>query len=305
MEELYIGAHVSFRREEQLLGCVLEALSYGANTFMFYTGAPQNTARAAIDLELTALAHKLMKENDIDVHKVVVHAPYIINLANDNEKYEFAIRFLREEIERVERLGIDLLVLHPGSHVGLGSEKGVENIIRALNTVVDSKTNVKICLETMAGKGSECGKDFDELSKILKAMNYPEKVGVCLDTCHIHDAGYSLSDFDETLSLFDQKIGLSKLWVLHVNDSKNERGSHKDRHENFGLGNIGFEHLISVIYHPKLKGIPKILETPYVSKKDEDKEKIYPPYKFEIEMIKNQKMNHNLIEDIRNFYSRD
>lgn len=305
MNDLYIGSHVAFKREEQLLGSVLEALSYGANTFMFYTGAPQNTARASIDLELTSLAHKLMQEKNIDIKKVVVHAPYIINLANDNEKYEFAIRFLREEIERTERLGIELLVLHPGSHVGLGSEKGLENIIRALNTVIDSKTNVKICLETMAGKGSECGKSFEEISIILKGMKHPDKVGVCLDTCHIHDAGYSLQNLEDVLTEFDNIIGLSKLWVFHINDSKNEQGSHKDRHENIGFGQIGFDNLMAILYHPKLKGIPKILETPYISMTDSAKEKIYPPYKFEIEMIKNKKMNHNLIEDIRNYYKKD
>lgn len=305
MEELYLGSHVSFTRKEQLLGSVIEALSYGANTFMFYTGAPQNTARASIDLELTALANKLMKEEGIEKEKIVVHAPYIINLANDNERYDFAIRFLKEEIERVEMLGVSLLVLHPGSHVGLGSEAGIKNIIRALNTVIDHKTNVKICLETMAGKGSECGKTFEEISQIIKGMKYPEKVGVCLDTCHVHDAGYSISNFEQTLSLFDEIIGLSKLWVLHINDSKNEEGTHKDRHENFGLGKIGFDALLKVVNHPKLKGIPKILETPYVSMADNQKEKIYPPYKFEIEMIKNQKMNHNLIEDIRKFYNKD
>lgn len=305
MEELYIGSHVSFKKDEQLLGAVGEALSYGANTFMFYTGAPQNTARSNIDLELKALAHKLMKENGMDPTKVVVHAPYIINLANDNEKYEFSVRFLKEEIERTEMLGVELLVLHPGSHVGLGSEVGIENIVRALNTVIDGKTNVKVCLETMAGKGSECGKTFEEIASILNGINYKEKVGVCLDTCHIHDAGYSLEYFDQVLNEFDQIIGLSKLWVLHINDSKNIKGSHKDRHENFGFGCIGFDSLMRVIDHPKLKGIPKILETPYVSIVDGSKEKVYPPYKFEIEMIKNHKMNHNLIEDIRNYYKKD
>ncbi len=305
MEKPLLGAHVSFGKQEQLLGATLEALSYGANTFMFYTGAPQNTKRSGIDLELTSLAHKLMEEQGIDQTKVVVHAPYIINLANNNEKYDFSIRFLKEEIERVERLGIQLLVLHPGSHVGLGSEVGIENIVRALNIVIDSKTNVKICLETMAGKGNECGRTFEEIALILKEMKYPEKVGVCLDTCHIHDAGYSLEDFESVLTEFDEIIGLSKLWVLHINDSKNSRGSHKDRHENVGYGKIGFEILMNVIYHPKLKEIPKILETPYVSIDDTSKIKSYPPYKFEIDMIKNKKMNHNLIEDICNYYKKD
>ena len=305
MEELYIGSHVSFKKEEQLLGSVVEALSYGANTFMFYTGAPQNTNRSNIDLELTSLAHKLMKEKGIDIHKVVVHAPYIINLANPNTNYDFALRFLKEEIMRTEMLGVNLLVLHPGSHVGLGSEEGLNHIIRALNNVIDSKTNVKICLETMAGKGSECGRTFEEISYILKGMNYPEKVGVCVDTCHIHDAGYTLDDFDQVLEEFDKVIGLSKLWVLHINDSKNEKGSHKDRHENIGIGKIGFENLNKIIHHPKLKEVPKILETPYVSSTDIEKAKIYPPYKFEIEMIKKGKMNHNLIEDIRDYYRKD
>ena len=302
---MYLGSHVSFKKDEQLLGSTLEALSYGANTFMFYTGAPQNTFRSSIDLELTALAHKLMKEQNIDLNKVVVQAPYIINLANNNDKYEFAIRFLKEEIERTEMLGVELLVLHPGSHVGIGLEEGIENIIRALNTVIDKKTNVKICLETMAGKGSECGKTFEEISSILKGMKYPDKVGVCLDTCHIHDAGYDLEQFDEVFIKFDQTIGLEKLWVLHINDSKNLLGSHKDRHENFGLGTIGFENLLRVINHPKLKEIPKILETPYVSKDEQSKEKLFPPYKFEIDMIKKGTMNPNLIEDIRSFYKKD
>ncbi len=305
MQELYIGSHVSYKKEEQLLGALLEALSYGSNTFMFYTGAPQNTTRTSIDLEITALAHKMMEEHKMDKTKIVVHAPYIINLANDNEKYDFAIRFLREEIERTERLGIELLVLHPGSHVGLGSERGINNIIRALNTVIDSKTNVKICLETMAGKGSECGKTFEEIASILEQMKHPDKVGVCLDTCHVNDAGYSLENIDNLLSEFDKIIGLSKLWVLHINDSKNPLGSHKDRHENIGLGTIGFENIMKIINHPKLKEVPKILETPYVSISDDSKEKLYPPYKFEIEMIKNGKMNHNLIEDIRNYYKKD
>ena len=305
MNELYIGSHVSFNKKDQLVGSVEEALSYGSNIFMFYTGAPQNTNRSEIDKEITKKAHQMMSDNNIDKSKVVVHAPYIINLANNNDKYEFAINFLKEEIKRTEELGISLLVLHPGSHVGLGSNVGIENIIAALNRVIDSKTNVKICLETMAGKGSECGCTFEEIAMILKGMAYPDKVGVCLDTCHIHDAGYNVHDFDNILTQFDKIIGLSKLWILNINDSKNDLGSHKDRHENFGLGKIGFESLIHIIYHEKLKGIPKILETPYVTLNDTTKERLYPPYKFEIEMIKNQKMNHNLIKDIREYYKKD
>lgn len=305
MEDIIIGSHVSYTKQTQLLGCVEEALRYGANTFMFYTGAPQNTARSSIDLELTAKAQQYMKENGIDICNVIVHAPYIINLASSFEKQGFAIRFLKEEVRRSEQLGITMMVLHPGSHVGVGSEEGILRIIDGLNAVVDSKTNVKICLETMAGKGSECGRNFEEIKQIIDGCNYPEKIMVCLDTCHIHDAGYDLCDFDFILEQFDQIIGLSKLACLHINDSKNICGSHKDRHENIGLGEIGFSNLLKVLYHPKLKGIPKILETPYVAIDDTSKEKVYPPYKFEIEMIRKQEMNPHLLDDIRNYYKKD
>ena len=302
MKDLIIGAHVSFNKEDQLVGSVKEAISYGANTFMFYTGAPQNTTRASIDLELTNIAHKMMQEHGIDSKNVIVHAPYIINLANNGSNYEFAIQFLKQEIKRVEALGITKMVLHPGSHVGLGVEEGLKNIIFALNKVIDQDTKVTICLETMAGKGSECGRTFEELKTIIDGIRYPDKVMVCLDTCHINDAGYSVSEFDETLSQFDQIIGLEKLACLHINDSKNPLGSHKDRHENIGYGTIGFENLLHVIYHELLQDIPKILETPYVSAEDTSTKRAYPPYKFEIEMIRKQTFDSNLIEKIREYY---
>ena len=302
MNDLIIGAHVSFNKDEQLVGSVLEAVSYGANTFMFYTGAPQNTNRSSIDPKLTQKAHELMKEKGIESSDVIVHAPYIINLANNGANYDFAIQFLKQEIKRVEELGITKMVLHPGSHVGLGVEEGLKNIIFALNQVINQDTKVIICLETMAGKGSECGRTFEELKTILDGMKYPEKVMVCLDTCHINDAGYSISEFDATLEQFNQIIGFEKLACLHINDSKNALGSHKDRHENIGYGTIGFDHLLHVIYHEKLKDIPKILETPYVSAEDTSTKRAYPPYKFEIEMIRKQTFDSNLIEKIRNFY---
>lgn len=300
MEKLIIGSHVSFKKDTQLLGSVEEALSYEANTFMFYTGAPQNTNRSEIDLELTKKACELMKEKGIDKENVIVHAPYIINLANDSKNYDFAINFLKQEIKRVELLGIKNLVLHPGSHVGLGEEKGLSNIIFALNQVLTDDTKVNICLETMAGKGSELGKHFEEIKTIIDGVKLNDKVKVCLDTCHINDAGYDLNNFDKILDMFDSIIGIDKLVCLHINDSKNEMGTHKDRHENFGFGTIGFDNLISVIYHPKLKGVPKILETPYIT--SEDKNNSYPPYKFEIKMIKKKEFNKNLIEDVINFY---
>lgn len=304
MNELIIGSHVSFTKQEQLLGSVMETLKYGANTFMFYTGAPQNTTRSSIDLELTAIAQKLMKESNIDINNVIVHAPYIINLAND-KNFDFSTKFLKEEIRRVEMLGITKLVLHPGSHVGQGEDIGIANIIKALNTVLDSKTNVTILLETMAGKGTELGKTFEQLKQIIDGTTQKDKIGVCLDTCHINDSGYDLNDFDHLLQQFDQTIGLEKLQCLHINDSKNPQGSHKDRHENIGLGTIGFQKLLSVIYHDKLKKVPKILETPYITAQEDSKDKLYPPYKQEIDMIRAKKENKNLIQEIREYYKKD
>lgn len=292
---MIIGSHVSFKKDKQLVGSVEEALSYGSTTFMFYTGAPQNTNRQPIDNNLTEEAIKLMKDK-IDINNVIVHAPYIINLASSND---FAVDFLKQELKRVEQLKMTKLVLHPGSSVKLSREEGIKNIIDNLNKV--GQSNVLILLETMAGKGTELGKNFLEIKEIIDGVNYP--IGVCLDTCHINDAGYDLTNFDKILDLFDDIIGLDKLKCVHINDSKNLINAHKDRHENIGYGTIGFDNLIKIIYHDKLKGIPKILETPYVSKDDTSKEKLYPPYKFEIEMILNKKFNDNLINDIRNYYN--
>ena len=299
---MIIGSHVSFKSKDQLVGSVNEAISYGANTFMFYTGAPQNTNRTQIDDNLTKEAYELMQKNNINPDNVIVHAPYIINLANDGTNYDFAIKFLKEEISRVEKLGMKYLVLHPGSHVGLGIDKGIENIIGALNIVLKEDINVYICLETMAGKGSEVGSSFEEIKRIIDGVKLSDKVRVCLDTCHINDAGYDLSDIDSLLDEFDNVIGLEKLACIHINDSKNEKGAHKDRHDNFGIGNIGFDKLINLIYHPKLQNVPKILETPYIGETDDAKERLYPPYKFEIEMIKNKKYDPKFLENIRNYY---
>ena len=292
---MIIGSHVSFKKDTQLVGSVKEALSYGSTTFMFYTGAPQNANRLPIDDNLTKEAKELMLKNNIDINNVIVHAPYIINLASSND---FAVTFLKQELKRVEQLGMNKLVIHPGSSVKLSKEEGIKNIIDNLNKV--GKSNVLILLETMAGKGSELGKTFEEIKEIIDGVNY--KLGVCLDTCHINDAGYDLNDFDKILELFDKIIGLDYLKCIHINDSKNIINAHKDRHENIGYGTIGFDNLIKIIYNNKLKNIPKILETPYVSVDDNAKERMYPPYKFEIEMILNKKFNNNLINDIRNYY---
>ena len=237
---LKIGSHVSMSGKEMLLGSVKEALSYGANTFMFYTGAPQNTARKPISQLRIEEAKAYMEEHHIAIDDVVVHAPYIINLANTikPETFELAVRFLKEEIERCEAIGISRLVLHPGSHVKAGDEAGLAQIVKGLNEVLCEDQKVRIAIETMAGKGSEVGRTFDQIQYMIENTKYNALLGVCLDTCHLHDAGYDLTHFDEILEEFDQKIGLDRLLVVHVNDSKNERGAHKDRHENIGYGPI-------------------------------------------------------------------
>lgn len=288
---LYIGSHVGFNKNSQLLGSVLEASSYGANTFMFYTGAPQNTMRNPIDDKLTNEAIKKMKEVGINFSKVVVHAPYIINLCNE-ANFDFSVGFLKGEVERVSKLGVKYMVLHPGSHVGLGIDKGIENIISGLNLVLDGKTDVTILLETMAGKGSEVGSTMGEIKRIIDGVKDKYHIGVCLDTCHLNDAGYSMEDFDKYLDEFDKIIGIEKIGCIHINDSKNILSSHKDRHENIGFGTLGFDNLIKIIYNERLGEIPKILETPYVDRE-------YPPYKYEIEMIRNKKFDENLINKIK------
>ena len=289
---LIIGSHVSYKNDTGLVGSVKEALEYGANTFMFYTGAPQNTRRGNIDRDNIKEAYKLMNDNGIDVDNVVVHAPYIVNLCND-EKFDFSVSFLKGEMDRCKEFGVKYMVLHPGSSVGLEREYAINNIIRGLNIILEGDYDTVICLETMAGKGTEVGYRFEEIKTIIDGVNKKNNIGVCMDTCHIHDAGYDLSDFDGVLDLFDKVIGLSYLKVMHINDSKNERGARKDRHENIGFGYIGFDRLINVIYNNRLEGIPMILETPYV-------EKEYPPYREEIEMIRSKRFNSKMREDIVN-----
>lgn len=296
---LIIGSHVSFNKNEQLLGSIKEALSYGSNAFMFYTGAPQNTIRVPLSSDLTISAHALMDKNGIDINNVIVHAPYIVNLANHNN-FDFNVSFLRQEIDRCIFLGIKKLVLHPGSHVNNGEETGLKTIVEALNASLDKDTDIIICLEMMSGKGSECGYSFKHMKYIIDNTIYSDKIMVCFDTCHMNDQGFDISKFDEILDEFDNIIGLSKLGCIHINDSKNECGVKKDRHETFGMGTIGFNNLIDVIYNKRVSDIPKILETPWI-KCDSNS---YPPYKFEIEMIKNKKFNDNLINDIINYYKK-
>jgi len=293
---LKIGSHVSMSGKDMLLAASAEAVSYGANTFMIYTGAPQNTRRKKIeDLNIEA-GRRHMEMNGIT--EIIVHAPYIINIGNttNSDTFELGVRFLRSEIERTEALGAKQIVLHPGAHVGAGTELGIKKIIEGLNEVLTGKEQVQIALETMAGKGSECGKSFEELAMIIDGVNFNDKLSVCFDTCHTHDAGYNIvEDFDGVLNEFDKIIGIDKLKVLHINDSKNSIGMRKDRHENIGFGHIGFKALNYVVHHPQLQDVPKILETPFVG---EDKNNKKPPYKFEINMLREQVFNEKLLDEI-------
>lgn len=279
-----IGSHVSMSGKKMLLASSEEALSYGANTFMIYTGAPQNTRRKPIEELNIESGRKHMKDNGIE--EIVVHAPYIINIGNAKKKetFELGVNFLKNEIDRTEAIGSRQIVLHPGSHVGEGAATGIAKIIEGLNEVLDPEQDVQIALETMAGKGTEIGRNFNELAKIIDGVTHNQKLSICLDTCHIHDAGYPVvEDFDGVLNEFDKTIGLERLKVVHINDSKNPQGAGKDRHENIGFGYIGFEAIHKVINHEQLTSIPKILETPYVGP---DKKSKKPPYKFEIDMLK-------------------
>lgn len=263
-----------------LQGSIEEALSYQANCCMLYTGAPQNSKRKAIEDLKVEEARKLALDNGWSLNQIIVHAPYIINLANpvNAETGDFGADFLAQELDRVAAIGADLLVLHPGSHLKQGFEAGKEQLVTRLNRVLDADdSSVTICLETMAGKGSEMGRTFEEMAEILEGIHKQDRVAVCLDTCHIHDAGYDLNDLDGILDQFDSLIGLERLKVIHVNDSKNPCGSHKDRHENIGQGQIGLAPLAAVVHHPKLDGIIKILETPWIDD--------HAPYKEEIELL--------------------
>lgn len=300
---MIIGSHVSFGKE-QLYASVKEAVSYQANTFMFYTGAPQNTIRKEIDLNLVEKAQELMSANNIDINNVICHAPYIVNPAsNDLIKQDFAVSFLQEEIRRCSLMGVTKIVLHPGSAVNETREDGLNNIVKVLDRVLDNPYDVKILLETMAGKGNECGINLEEINYLIKNVKDSTKLGVCLDTCHLNDSGVDIASFDKYLDDFDNLIGLERIGCVHVNDSKNPIGTHKDRHENIGLGTLGFDNLLKVINNPRLEKIPFILETPYVCREDNEKEKIYPPYRFEIAMLRNQVFNENLLADIRGYYN--
>lgn len=295
---MLIGSHVSMSGKKMLLQAAEEAASYNASTFMIYTGAPQNTRRKKIEDLNIENGKTAMKEYGLS--NIVVHAPYIINIANTTkpEVFNLGVEFLQSEIERTEALGAKDIVLHPGAHVGAGEEKGIQKIIEGLNEVLTNNNDVRIALETMAGKGSECGKTFEELAQIIDGVNHNERLSVCFDTCHTNDAGYNVKeDFDGVLNEFDKIVGIDRIKVLHVNDSKNPQGARKDRHENIGFGSIGYDALHYIVNHDAFKEVPKILETPYVG---DDKKNKKPPYKYEIEMIKNGTFDPDLKEKIFN-----
>ncbi|OIX92819.1 deoxyribonuclease IV [Staphylococcus equorum] len=295
---MLLGSHVSMNGKKMLEGSAEEAYKLGESTFMIYTGAPQNTRRKPIEELNIEKGHEIMEQHGLS--NIVVHAPYIINIANTIKPHVFdlGVEFLQSEIERTQALGAKDIVLHPGSHVGEGADVGIKKTIEGLNEVLTNDNNVRIALETMAGKGSEIGRNFEEIARIIDGVNHNERLSVCFDTCHTHDAGYNVKeDFDGVLNEFDKIVGVDRIKVVHVNDSKNDIGAHKDRHENIGFGYIGFDALNYIVHHDSFKDVPKILETPFVG---EDKKSKKPPYKLEIEMLKQQQFDPELQNKLLN-----
>lgn len=290
-----IGSHVGNSGKEMLLGSIKEAISYGANALMVYLGAPQNSFRKPITELKVEEARILASEHDILMEDMIVHAPYIVNLAQlDDEKFNFGIRFIAEELKKIDYIRAKYLVLHPGAHMGNGSKIGVKRIADAINKIfeITKGSNTVIAIETMAGKGTECGITFEEVKEIIDNVSDKTRIGVCLDTCHINDAGYDIvNKYDEIMNKFNDVIGFGYLKVIHINDSKNVCGAKKDRHENIGFGTIGFDTILKICTDERFKNIPKILETPYVGD--------CPPYKYEIAMIKNGVFDDQLIEKIK------
>ncbi len=283
-----IGSHVSMSKG--VLGAVEEALSYNANALMLYTGAPQNTVRKPVEKLLIEEGVKLLRDNNIPLENMIVHAPYIVNLGNpDDEKWNFSVSFLKQELKRVSAIGATYLVLHPGSyHKETSLEYGIDRIATGLNKILEEDTKVVICLETMAGKGKEVGRNFSEIKAIIEKIEKQDNIAVCFDTCHLHDSGLDIvNDFDKVLSDFDDLIGIDKLKVCHINGSLNPIGAKKDRHANLsateenpkGKDYIGLSAISKIVHHEKLKEVIFILETPWL----DDKTNLY---KEEIEAIR-------------------
>ena len=286
MSKIKSGCHVGMAGKEMFLASAKEAASYGANVFMLYTGAPQNTRRKDISELNIEAGWEYARQHGIE--EIVVHAPYIINLANTvkPETYELAVEFLEKEIIRTAAMRSRIMVLHPGSHVNAGVEAGIAQVIKGLNTVLNQNDDdVYIALETMAGKGSEVGRTFEELKAIYDGVDKKDRLRVCFDTCHVNDAGYDIvNHYDEVFEEFDKVIGLDQIAVFHINDSMNPLGAHKDRHANIDKGSIGYETLHRLVHDERFIDVPKILETPWLAEEGSDK-KTKPPYKEEIEWL--------------------
>lgn len=297
--ELIIGSHVSMSGKKMLVGAVQEAQSYQANTMMIFTGAPQNTRRK--DSSEMKIPEGQAQAKLAGIQSIVVHAPYIINLGNTikPESLPFAIEFMQGEVQRADAIGAFTMSFHPGAHVGAGAAAAIKQEAQALDQIISEQQNVTIALETMAGKGTEIGRTFEELAAIIDQTQHNDKLKVTFDTCHTSDAGYNIrEDFDGVLNEFDHIIGLDRLSVVHLNDSKNPQGSHKDRHTNIGFGTIGFDALNYVVHHPQLTTVPKILETPYVGITDDAKGTI-APYGAEIAMLRAQKFDPEMKTKLR------
>ena len=277
-----IGSHVSFSNKG-LLAAAEEAISYGATSFMVYTGAPQNTRRKPMEEQYVPEGLALMKENGIE--EIVVHAPYIINLASPKrETFRLAVEFLQQEMERTAYMGVENLVVHPGAYVDKDLDYGIKRIVEALDEVLAADRGVYIALETMAGKGTEVGRTFEELAAIIERCAHSDRLRVCFDTCHAHDAGYDIiNGFDAVMEEFDRVIGLDRLSVIHINDSKNPRGARKDRHAPLGAGYIGFDAINRIVHHEVARDKPIILETPWIGK-DEATQR--PMYEAEIALLR-------------------
>lgn len=282
---MLLGSHVGMSGKEMFLGSVKEALSYNATTFMVYTGAPQNSKRRPLEELLIPEAKELMAEKGLE--KFIVHAPYIINLGNsvNPDIFNLGKEMLKSELNRAYAMGSEIMVLHPGSAVGAESEVGIAKIIEGLDEVIKDTEHGFIALETMAGKGSELGRSIDEMKAIFDGVKDNSRLRLCIDTCHLNDAGYDVvNNFDGILAEIEEKIGKGKIACAHINDSMNPLGAHKDRHANIGKGKIGLEALRYVVHHPALADIPKCLETPYI-KDENDPKKSYAPYKEEIILL--------------------
>ena len=273
MNKNYLGCHISLKSPDFFLGSVKEAISLNANCFMFYNGSPRKYLKPNPSKLKIKEGYELIKKSNINKNKIVIHASYLINIANCNNYaiYNNSLKLLKKEIEGAKKFHINTIVLHPGTCATERNKKNsIQLLIKTINNLLDNETsNIKLALETMSGKGGELGSKFEELKEIIDGIHKKNNIGICLDTCHIHDAGYDISDANKIIDKFDKIIGLNKLFVIHINDSKNQCGSHKDRHENIGLGKIGFNAIYKFVNNKKLLDIPKILETPPIRHKEE------------------------------------